>query len=258
MTFERAIQLIPVYVLVLFRVAGMMVYAPLLGSDRIPKRVKALMACVLAAAIAPGISPTVQMPNTSWGLALGIGGEIVFGLAMGMILSFIFIAAQWAGEIIGQQMGLNLGETFDPQFGAQSSVVGDLYFFLTLVVFLIAGGHRYMLMGVYNSFQSSPLLSVGMDEPLFRMLMDLLLSATMLAMQLAAPVLVTMLVVDVILGFVGKTVPQLNIMTAGISLRSIVGLLVVIFGLGISCRIIGDELLTSMSNVLHAYSSQHS
>jgi len=166
MDLDGMLQLLPVYVLVLFRVAGMMVFAPMLGSGQIPRRVKALIAVLLAFALARGVAPPV-MPVSSLGmLAVGIGGEMVFGLAMGMILSFCFIAAQWTGQIVGQQMGLNLSETFDPQYGQQGSIVGNLYFMLTLVIFLTVNGHRAMLMGVRASFDALPLLSAGMTRSL--------------------------------------------------------------------------------------------
>ncbi len=253
---DQALNFVPVYVLVLFRIAGMMIWAPMLGSARIPKRIKAMMACVLALGIAQGLTLSVQIPSTPWGLALAIGGEIIFGAAMGMIVSFIFVAGQWAGEIIGQQMGLNLGQTFDPQFGASGSMIGDLYFFLTLLVFMLINGHHAMIRGVHDSFAAVPLLSVGMTGDLLNLLIGLFHGATLLAMQLAAPMLVTMLVVDVVLGFVGKTVPQLNIMTAGISLRSLVGLFVLIVGLSLTSSVIRDALITASQTVYQNYSSR--
>jgi flagellar biosynthesis protein FliR len=248
-----ALNLVGVYVLVLFRVAGMMVFAPLLGSARIPKRVKAMVACVLAAALAPGISSNVIIPQTSWELAIDIGGEIIFGLAIGMILSFIFVAAQWAGQMMGQQMGLNLGETFDPQFGAHGSMIGDLYYFLALIIFLAIDGHQAMIRGVRDSFDALPLLSVGMNRPLLGMVVGLFGGATMLAMRLSAPLLVTMLVVDTVLGFIGKTVPQLNIMTTGLLLRSLVGLFVMIVGLTLTSDIIRGAMMTAMKQVSESY-----
>jgi len=231
----------------------MMIYAPLLGSGQIPKRVKALIACVLAFAIARGVTPPV-VPVQSMGLlAVGIGGEIVFGLAIGLILSFSFIAAQWAGQIVGQQMGLNLSETFDPQFGGQGSIVGNLYFMLTLVVFLTVSGHRAMLMGMRDSFNSLPLLSVGMSKSLLDVFVSLFQSATQLALRLAAPILVTMLVVDLALGFIGKTMPQLNIMTAGLSIRAIVGMIVLIVGIGLTSHVMRSAVLDGMETVYRLY-----
>src|SRR3982750_2323749 len=140
MSVEQAIQFVPAYVLVVFRLAGLMIFAPLLGSGRIPRRIKVMMALVLSAGMCVSIKAPVSLPETNWELAIGIGGEIAFGLAMGIVLSFTFIAVQWAGEMIGQQMGLNMSEVLDPQFGGAGSLIGDLYFMLALVVFLTVRG----------------------------------------------------------------------------------------------------------------------
>jgi flagellar biosynthetic protein FliR len=250
---QAAFNFVPIYVLVLFRIAGMMIWAPLLGSTQIPKRIKAMIACVLAASIAPSLSMTIAIPQSPWLLALAIGGEITFGAAVGLILSLVFIAGQWAGEIIGQQMGLNLGQTLNPQFGGGGSVVGDLYFFLTLLVFLSIGGHMALIKGVFDSFAALPLLTVSVNRPLFDTMVSVFQGAMVLAMQLAAPMLVAMLVVDMVLGFVGKTVPQLNIMTAGISVRALAGMLVLIVGIGLTSSIIRLRLLDAIGVVWKVY-----
>ena len=239
---------IPVYVLVFFRVAGMSISAPLFGSARIPKRVKVLLSIVLALGLSPSIAPP-HFPTSDWGLALAIGGELVFGLAIGMSLNFTFIACNWAGEIIGQQMGINLGEVFDPQYGSASSFVGDLYFMLTLVTFLMLNGHHAMLRGVHDSFTALPLLSVGMNTNLFSLLLQLLTAATVLAMKISGPMLLTMLVVDLALGFIGKTMPQFNVMSAGTSMKAAIGVAVLILSLGITSATIRDELVNSIDTV---------
>ena len=171
------------------------------------------------------------MPQTMWEITLGIAGEIGFGVAIGTILSFVFIAAQWAGDMIGHQMGLNISEVFDPQFGSSGSIVGDMYVMLILVIFLAVGGHRDMLVAVRQSFETLPLLSVGLHKPLLDLLVGLFTGASCLAVQLAGPMLVTMLIVDLSLGCISKTMPQLNVMTAGLSVRSIVGMMVLIVGI---------------------------
>lgn len=242
-------QFVPIYVLVVFRLAGMMLFAPLFGSVRIPRQVRVLFIIILAFGLTPTITRPEQLPSTPWDLALGIGAEMAFGLAMGMVMSFTFIAAQWAGEIIGEQMGFNLSEVFDPQFGAQGSLIGDLYFMLTQVVFLVVGGHRLMIQGVRASFDVLPLLSLGVDEPLLKMLGGLFESATILAMQLAAPMLITTMVVDLMLGLIGKTMPQMNVMAASLSLKSMVGMVVVIIGIGLSMQVIRTSVEQSMRNV---------
>jgi flagellar biosynthetic protein FliR len=239
-------EFMQVIVLVVFRLGGMMLFAPFFGSAKIPKRVKVLITLVLAAGMCPGVKLPAGINSLSmWQLAVGIGGEIIFGFAMGMILSFVFIAGQWAGELIGQQMGFNMSEVFDPQFGQAGSLVGDLYFMLTLVIFLALKGHYAILHSVRASFEALPLLSVGMNKPLFGLLAGLFTSCTTLAIQLAGPMIVTMLVVDLALGAISKTMPQINVMTAGLTMRSLVGLVVLIVGISLTVGVLQRNVLSS-------------
>ncbi|HLL88654.1 MAG TPA: flagellar biosynthetic protein FliR [Tepidisphaeraceae bacterium] len=253
MSFDEALQLVPVFVLTLVRVAAMMLYAPVLGSGRVPRRVKGMLAAVLALGMTPGVPRPAQLPETAWGAAVGIGGEIVFGLAMGMAMSAAFVAAQWAGEMIGQQMGLTLGEVFDPQYGSHGSVVGDMYFMLALVVFLTIGGHLQMVRGLQESFRHLPILAVGMNRDLFDLIVGLVGASATLAFRLAAPVLVTMLVVDLALGLIGKAMPQFNVMAAGMTLRSIVGTIVIVVGIGLTTGVMSEALNGSLGFIRDAW-----
>lgn len=256
MSLDQAIQFVPAYVLVVFRIAGLMIFAPVFGGTRIPRPAKIMLAVVLAACLCTSVPGPVTLPATAWEVALAIGGEMAFGIAMGLSLSFTFIAAQWAGEIIGQQMGLNLGEVFDPQFGASGSLIGDLYFMLTLVVFLLIGGHRDMIRGLDMSLSALPLMSLHVDRELLDTLIGLFQSCMTLAMQLAAPMLVTMLVVDLVLGCIGKAMPQMNVLTAGLSIRSMLGMGIVIVALYVTTRVIEGQLIESIDFMLQRYAFQ--
>ncbi len=247
------LQEMPTFVLVFFRVAGLGLSAPLFGSAKIPRRVKLLLSLVLAFGLSASVKPA-QLPATVWELTVGIGGELAFGLAMGTALSLTFIAVNWAGEIIGQQMGINLGEVFDPAFGKQGSLVGDLYFMLTLVIFLLANGHHEMLKGIHASFDALPLLSVGLTRNVFDLLIGLLTASTTLAIKLAAPMLLTMVLVDLALGFIGKTMPQVNVMSAGISIKTAIGIAVLLASLTLTSETVKDALMDSMEHVQDAWS----
>jgi flagellar biosynthetic protein FliR len=253
MTLDQIRQFAPTFALVFFRVAGMMLFAPLFGSAKIPRRVRLMLALVLTVGMLGSVKAVPRLPDSGLGIALGIGGEMLFGLAMGMVLSFVFVAVQWAGEMIGQQMGFNLSEVFDPQFGAQGSVVGELYFMLTLVIFLGLNGHHAMLRGVRDSFEAMPLLSLGVSKDLLATTTGLFQASTELAVQLAAPMLVTMLVVDLSLGFISKTVPQLNVMTAGMTVRSVVGMMVMIVGLVMTSNVMREAIVDSMQTVRNGW-----
>ncbi len=249
MPLESLLSFVPAFVLAFFRMAGMMLSAPILGGGRVPRRVKLLMALVMALAATPMIRLPQGLPLSEWQLTAGIAGEMVFGLAIGVMLNLSFIAVNWAGDIIGQQMGLGIGQVLDPQSGQSGAVVGDLYFMFTLVLFLIIGGHRAFFAGVLGSFRTLPPLSLGMDTNLFDVVIRLLTSATTMAMRLAGPILVTMLVIDVVLGFLGRTMPQLNILTAGLSLRTVVGMIVLVLTLATASDVIRESLTSSLDEV---------
>jgi flagellar biosynthetic protein FliR len=265
MAFEVALQQFarevsawaPAFALVLARVAGLFVMSPLLGSSRVPRRVRTMLVLMLALGMASAVPRPVEVPGDPATLAVALGGEVVFGVAMGMAVSLVFIAAQWAGEIMGQQMGLSIAQAFDPQFGQSSSLIGDLQFMLTLVIFMSppVNGPAALLSGVHASFAALPLLSVGLDRSLFEVLTGLLSGSAALALQLAAPMLVTMLVVDLALGCIGKTMPQLNVMTAGLSVRSLVGMLVLIVGVKLSGEVLADAVSANLGQVQAIYAT---
>src|SRR5688572_5336580 len=245
MSLEQALNFMPAFVLVFFRVAGMSLAAPLFGSSRIPARMKLLFALVLALGVMPSVATMPVLPESAWQLALGIGGEMIFGLAIGTALNFVFVATHWAGDMIGQQMGLGMGQVFDPASGPSGSVVSDMYFLLTLVLFMAVGGHYAFLRGVASTFESLPLLSLGMNVDMLELVVGLLTGA----MQLAAPVLLTCLIADVVLGFLSKTVPQLNVMTAGLSIRAMAGMVVLMLGMTLSSEVIQTGFVRSIKEL---------
>ena len=103
-----------------------------------------------------------------------------------------------------------------------------------------------MLQGVIASFKILPLLSLGVDESLVHLLAAMLMSATILAIQLAAPMLIATLVVDLVLGLIGKTMPQMNVMSLGLTLRTVVGIVIVFIGMSLTVEVIHGALLDSM------------
>lgn len=249
---QRAIAFVPTFAAVVLRVGGMFVFAPLFGSGRIPKKTKGMLALVMSACLAATLKP-IGFPPTIWSLTAAMIGEILFGLAMGMVLSFVFISAQWAGEVIGQQLGFTLGAVFDPQYGGAGSVVSDLLYMLTLCIFLAIGGHHAMLIGLHRSFEALPLFTAGVGASAVELMSGLMMACTILTIKLTAPIIVSMMVADVILGFVSKTMPQLNVMSMGTNLKSMLGILIMAVGLVFTNETLVAELERMMGTVMEAY-----
>jgi hypothetical protein len=152
--------------------------APVFSSPRTPRRLKALLVLVMAFGVCGGVK-AVPLPDTTWGLASGSPASWLRA-GHGHLINLAFVAAQWAGQMIGMEMGLNMSEMFDPSMGSGGSLISDVYYFVALAVFLTVGGHHELLKGVKASFDHLPLLSLHVDRPLFDALIGMLQSATIL------------------------------------------------------------------------------
>lgn len=243
------------FALVFVRVAGLMLMAPLFGSARVPRRFKLLMALVMALPMFAGAGGVSVPPaTTSIGtLVVGLAGELLLGLCLGLTVALVFIAAQWSGEMVGQQIGFNLAANFDPQFGGGGSLVGDLGFMLSTAIFLLIGGHRELVIGVHETLVTLPPLSFVISADLFESLLDLLTAATRLALRMSAPMFVTMIIVDVAMGCISRTVPQLNVMSAGMAVRMVLGMGVLVIGIGTTTHVIQDAIGTAIAQFFDVF-----
>ena len=233
------------FALVVFRIAGLMVFAPVVGSDKIPRTVKFYTAVAMALCVcsSPWAMPRPEsIPDSPFLLIAGIAGEILFGLLAGLLLSLVFITARWAGGIAGQQMGFNMAGNFNPTADFGGNPLGDVYFILTLLIFLSLDAHTSMMVGVFRSFEAVPPLSFALNTDLLDLFVNTLGGATGLAMRIAAPVCTAMLVVDLSLGMLGKTIPSLNLLSVGLSIRAGVGLILCIFGLYMTSELLVDAI----------------
>lgn len=238
------------FVLVFFRVAGLMLFAPLFGSARLPRRFKVLIALVMTPPmVLNGIPPSIAMPDSLGMLTIGLAGELAFGLILGMVISLVFVAAQWAGEMVGQQIGLNMAEVLDPALGGGGSIIGDLYFMVATAAFLFIGGHRILVLAIYESLTTCPPLTVFFHEGILDYVRTYLLATTVLAMRIAAPTFATMVIVDVSMGCISKTMPQLNVMSAGMAVRGMLGMVVLMMGVNAVGRAISIALANHMDDV---------
>ena len=216
---------LPAFALVVTRVSGIMITAPLLGSAVIPARIKAAVVMVMSAMIFPALAPTLPTELTLNGVAAGLVGELSIGLVIGIGLSMILLATQMTGMIVGQQAGLALASAFDPTTQTRSSIIGQTYFLTATVVFLLIGGHRQMVRGLMDSFQSIPVMTFEVQGITITALLDLMMSSMRFALRLAAPMVIALLIAKAGLGFLSRTMPQLHILSVGFAIFVGVGML---------------------------------
>jgi flagellar biosynthetic protein FliR len=221
----------------LARITGIVVTASPFAARAVPRRVRVMFAIALAMGLSPAAGHAA-MPGDLAGAAVATGGELLIGAAIGMAMSLLFVAARWIGEIAAAQLGLNLSETFDPRSDAARGGLGAAYWLLGVVIFLGVNGHHALVRGIRSSFISIPLFTSVNSASLLGMFSRLLSAATSLTARLAVPVFVTMLIVDLAVGMVGRTVPQVGLMTAGVTVRALAGLIVLMLAMALAAMLL--------------------
>jgi flagellar biosynthetic protein FliR len=232
--------------LVIFRIGGIMIYAPVLGSSIVPGRVKVLLAFVLGAAIYPSLAAhhhtAFGLQVDLWILAPLMALELMIGLIIGFIASLPMTGVQMGGVIIGQQMGLGFAQLFNPAIDDEADVVGQLLFFMALATFILVGGLEAIMLTLLHSFERIPAGGVAMDQHVIALATGALGSALELGLRVAAPLLCIIFLETVALGFLSKTVPQLNVLSLGFPLRILVGLTVLAIGVTVLNDVVIDEM----------------
>ncbi|MEO1366990.1 MAG: flagellar biosynthetic protein FliR [Acidobacteriota bacterium] len=204
--------------------------APFLGSRGVPTPVKVALSATLAAVLLPFLSATLPAPLAfsafEW-LRL-VAREALVGCLLGLVAGLVFQAAEMAGQVLDLNRGVGMGNLFVPQTSQMSTVMGDFFVQLFIVLFVAVGGHRLFLAAVFDSYASWPLLQPGVEVS---GLAAFFLAATadlfVLALRLIAPAVVLILLIDLVLGVANRMAPQLNVFFVGLSLKAALAVLAV-------------------------------
>lgn len=214
------------FALVLARISGLFLGAPVFSARTIPRRFRVMLAAVLAGTLLPIAQPATP-PTDAYAVMVAFVGEIAIGLAMGLLARLLLTAFQVAGAIIAFQMGFAMARAIDPSSGIQTPVIASLHLQLVTVLFLLVDGHHLLIRGLAASFETFPIgtpLQAGL-------LCDMLFSASgnmyESAARIAGPVTAIMMLINALIGFLNRIVPQLSIFNIGFPLTVMSGLVAV-------------------------------
>jgi flagellar biosynthetic protein FliR len=223
-----------VFVLVLTRVSGVVMTAPLVSAQTAPMRVRALLAIALSLLVAPLAGDVYfrHVPQSLIDLVILAGGEVVIGLSLGLGITILFTGLHVTGQIAGQMSGMQLADIFDPGFDTSMPLFAKLLDLVTLAVFLAIGGHRQVVQALLDTFTWMPPGEARFSEGLLDLLVQLATQSFVLGLRAAAPVMVALLLAILVLGLVSRTLPQLNVMAVGFNLNTMVMLATLAISLG--------------------------
>ncbi|MBU3545097.1 flagellar biosynthetic protein FliR [Polynucleobacter sp. MWH-Mekk-B1] len=210
----------------LTRILAFISIAPFFGNKSISLPMKVAMGFMLAVAIAPAIPgmPTVDLLSLQG--VLTITQQMIIGLAMGLMVQIIFTAIEMAGQISGLTMGFGFATFFDHQSQGSTAVISQFLNVLAMLVFLSMDGHLMMISALLESFYSFPVSDIpgSIDGMRIALWGENIFS---IGLQLALPVVATLLITNMALGVLTRSAPQLNIFGIGFPLTLCVGFIVI-------------------------------
>jgi flagellar biosynthetic protein FliR len=240
------------YILVVFRVGGIMIFAPFFGSGMISAQLKVALTMILALALLPVASPVLPGEITTGYILVTAAGESAVGLFIGYAASLIFVGVQLAGMQIGQQMGTGIATVFNPLIESQTSLISQFYYLFALFIYLGIGGHHLLLAALVRSFEAVPAGWTVLSGHGLNTLITYFGHLFTIAFVVSAPVVLTLFLTTVALGFVARTVPQMNILIIGFPIRVVVAITVMIFTLPAIGRFTGRTILVLMEGLAGA------
>ena len=222
-TAAEAERLVAAVLLPFLRIVALMSSAPIYSHASLPRPVRIGLAAAAALLIAPTLPAPPPVPLASGGGALLALQQVVIGLAIGFVIQIVFAAVQLAGDVIGLQMGLSFASFVDPQNQQPAPIVGSLLNVAVLLVFLALDGHLMLLAALGESFSRWPIgTAPGWNDALAIARSGSTLFQ--LGLKIALPVVGALLIVNLALGLLARTAPQLNLFAVGFPVTLITGM----------------------------------
>ena len=199
---------------------------PVIGNRSVPLPAKIGLSVFVSILLLSMMRGSVgELPDETISFIIVIVKEVLVGITLGFITKFIIVSVQMAGELVGIQMGFGVARVMDPGFQMQVSIVAEFQIFLVLLFYLTLNGHHFLLSGLFQSYESIPIAKSFIGGGIERHVVDMAAGMFQAAVKIGAPIIVTLLLLNIALGIIARTVPQMNIFIVGLPLRLGVGFL---------------------------------
>lgn len=225
---------LPAFLLIFVRIATFFLIIPIFSYRNVPSMARAGLAFFIAMPVYFATDPE-PVPVDGLFLLLAIK-EALVGLAIALIAYIMLGAVQTAGGIIDFQMGFAMANVVDPLTGAQSPITGQYLYIFTLLFLLATDGHHLFIDAIYHSYNVIPLDAVKInvaDANVIGLVARSFATMFLIAVQLAIPIVASILMLDIALGILARTVPQLNIFAVGFPVKILSGFFLLFLIIGV-------------------------
>ena len=207
------------------RVLALFSGLPVMGQRNVPMRLRVALAFLIALCAQATLPAMPVIPLDSAPAFLAVVQQVLIGVSLGFAVRIVFAAVEFAGEIIGLQMGLNFAGFFNPMTGGEATAMSRFFGVAVSWLFIVIGGHLLLIAAVAQSFHSFPVSS----EP-FAFLRAVQpqvwgVEVFRLGLWLALPMVAMLLFVNLVLGIISRVAQQMNVFAIGFPITVSVGLI---------------------------------
>jgi flagellar biosynthesis protein FliR len=239
------------YILVLCRVGGLFVLAPIFSGRLIPAHAKLIVAGAISFAMMPLVTHGAKIPTDAAIVPL-IMKELLVGLGIALALGVVAAGIASAASVLDTMIGFSFAQLVDPLTQVQSAVVGQLYSLFSVLVFLMIGGDHLMIQGIAASYRLVPLGRTPSIAQFGALAEHDVGQVFLIGLEVAAPVLIALLLVDVALALTARAVPTMNVFMVGLPAKILVGLGAIAASLPFVAAHLQDELQQAVFQALGA------
>ena len=228
---DTIFQKYDLFLIVMMRMTGFILFNPVFGRRNVPNTVKAAMALTLAVVIVSPMERDAELDKYTADIfvfMLLLVKEAVFGYLIGLIINIYFSVISMGGEIIDMQMGLSMSQLYDPGSNIQMPLTANFFNVELMLIFFMTRSHTTLIEMIRMSFEVSPVTSFSFNAAIAIGLMSLFAHIFVLSLKLAFPILAVELVTETGIGIIMRAVPSINVFVVGVQLKILVALIVLV------------------------------
>ena len=213
-----------ILLLVFVRMSSIFVITPVFGRSELPSYLKIGLAFFCSYMIVPMLG-SVQVEYTNLlSFAVIVAKEFLVGIIIGYVSFLVFSALYIAGQFIDIQIGFGMVNVLDPTMNTQVPLTGNFIYILSTMLLLAMDGHHILLSALFKSYSVLPINGFQFTEAMVNNIGTIFADVVLIGFKISVPILAAILVAEVALGILSRTVPQMNVFVVGIPLKIGIGL----------------------------------
>ena len=213
-----------VYILILARILGMMFIAPMFSRNNIPATVKVGLSMIISYIILPFVISKVNLDVGSAEFIFIVIKEGFTGFCLGLCIAVILNIFLAAGSSADINLGLSMAQMVDPSTGSSTTPTGQLFSAFAYLVFFVLDLHQILIKSIVNSFELMPINTIDLHNTMFIPFLSKLSAYILVSsLLLVMPIIITLFLGNILLAFMAKVMPQMNVFVVGMPFKIIVG-----------------------------------